>query len=110
MCFPPIEKFCSGVLLGYKIIVPCNVKEVLSTNYGNETSWSYPHVNDYRLENANWGKYETGSAFELPYLMRYYNSKGEIDTETTLSKINKYYFNLTGYYLKRLPKDDDDFI
>jgi hypothetical protein len=110
MCYPPITELCSGEVLGYKFIVPCKAKEILSVHYGNESLWSTPQIKDYKLASADWENGETRSEFEIPYMWRYFLKDGNIDVRLTLFNINIRYFEATGKRLTSLPIDDDNFL
>lgn len=109
VCFRVIQKFCSGELFGNKFIVPCDVVDILSENYGVQSLWSDPRENNYYLGNIAWGNGEVRKESDLPYLYRYYFQNGTVDAVRTLAKINEYYksYNKT---LRKLPKDDDDYL
>ena len=108
-CFPPITEFCSAELLGYKFIVPCNVEELLSHEYG-PNGWKSPEPNDYNFINAEWGNGEARSINELPYMYRYYYKNGTINLSRTLESINKLYFPLTSKNLTEIAKDEKEYI
>ncbi len=110
ICFPAIDEFCSGELLGSKFVVPCKVSKILSIHYGNENQWMNPTKNNYPITNVDWKNAEYRSVSEMPYMFRYFYSNGTINVDKTLKSINNYYTNVTGKTLKSLPKDDDEFI
>ena len=48
-----MNEFCSADLLGYKFNVPCQVKEVLTIQYGEEKLWSMPTKTNYKTSNIH---------------------------------------------------------
>lgn len=90
-------------------MVPCNVEEMLSVNYGN--SWKSPISSKYSLPNINWQNGETRSDFEIPYLTRYYLKNGSIDTITSIKKVNELYSALNSTKkITKLPTNDNEYL
>ena len=90
-------------------MIPCNVKEVLSANYGMEKIWSKPVQREYYLHNVDWANGVYRTEFDLPYAIRLYYQNGSINVKATLEEIKKYH-STSNITVNKLPTNDDDFI
>ena len=101
-----MNEFCSADLLGYKFNVPCQVKEVLTIQYGEEKLWSMPTKTNYKTSNIDWQNGVKRTDEEILYMIRYYLHNGSIDNDLTIYNINKYLKKP----ISKLPTNDDEFI
>ena len=89
-----------------KFIVPCNVKELLRVQYGEEISWSTPTKQNYIRANADWANGVNYTKMETLYMIRYYLFNGSVDVKHTI-------FNIKDFLdepIYKLPSNDDEFI
>jgi len=89
---------CSTEFLGSKHFVPCDPVKYFNIEYGVK-NWEN-NFEDFHLELNNLEYLNDWTRDQWPYVIRYYDINGNIDTRKTINLINKYY----QYDLTELPK------
>ena len=93
--------FCSGELLGQKVMIPCDPVAHLNQEYGKD-NWITPLSKNYIWKNMIWEEKKNWTDSEWPNIVRYYYRNGSLNKNQTLTFLN----NHLAVKLESLPPQD----